>query len=132
VHRVLDVWLGDARWSRLDTPRGSGNYELDPGTPVVVVLRTGGAAWKTLHQGVEDGREDIEIVVEANGMGTRRLRCERRTPLHVASETWILDLPATRDPVVVTVELRARQRSLGWRQVKPLRTFKLTVRSPGG
>jgi hypothetical protein len=128
VYHVAEIWLGDGAWSRVDTPRGSGSYELEPGTPLTVVVRTAGVPWKTENQGAADELEDIEIRLRA-GSEDCELACEFRDELRAASATWILDLPSTADPVDLIVELWARHRSEGPLRVDPPKTLRLRVRA---
>jgi hypothetical protein len=115
VHRVTAAWLADSRWRPLRTAGEYGHLELDAGAPVIVVVETGGAAWKTANQLDPDPAErlsDVEIRVEA--VGERRdLGCSSRDPLRVTSRTWHIDLPPTQDPVELTVELWLDQATRG-------------------
>jgi hypothetical protein len=127
AYRLADAWLGDGAWSRLDSPRGSGAYELDPGTPVVMVARTAGVPWKTESQGAADELEDVELRLQA-GSERRTLPCGFRDALRAASTTWILDLPSSDEPVDLVVELWARHREDGELRVGAPKTLRLHVR----
>jgi len=115
VHRVADAWLGDAAWQPLGRRPGD-VYELDPGTPLVVVFRTAGAAWKTVHQADPNRLDDVEIRVYAP-FRFARLGCVHRDGRRVASATWLLDLPPADAPVDVSVELWVRHRQAGLQRV---------------
>jgi len=126
VYRMADTWFASATWTRLDSQPGV--YELDPGTPIVVVVRTAGAAWKTVNQTGADALQDIEIHLES-GIASRKLACAARTNLQAVSSTWLLDLPASGRQVDVNVELWARHRTEG-RQRVGVKTLHVTVRAP--
>lgn len=127
VHRVADAWLADAAWEPADISP-AGVYELDPGTPLVVVFRTVGAAWKTEHQADADRLKDVELRVYAP-FHFRRLGCVHRDARLAASATWILDLPATKDPVDVSLDLFVRHRTAGMQRVGR-KTVKVKVLAP--
>jgi hypothetical protein len=97
VYRVADAFLADASWARLDTPRGSDTYELDPATPLIVVVETRGAAWNAPVEDVtikvDGGRDDVE------------LGCATRDGVRTVSETWALDFRTRKEPAEVSIEL---------------------------
>ena len=110
LYHVTGVRLVDAAWSRLDTPRGSGRYELDTGTPVTVVVDTAGIPLKTAGQdAANDGVADTEIRLAVAGRRVT-LPCATRSPRTVSGATWILDAPPTPAPLSLTVELWIRRR----------------------
>jgi N-acetylmuramoyl-L-alanine amidase len=111
LYKVADAYLADGSWSRLDTPRGSTVYELDPATPLTVIFRTAGIPWKTVGQTATNrGIDDVEIRAVAGGRVVK-LACMDRATRLVASATWFLDLPPGAGPTEVQLELWVRRRS---------------------
>jgi hypothetical protein len=130
VYRLVGAWLADARWQPLVAPAAYGFFELDVGTPVIVVVETGGAAWKTPNQLDPDPAArlgDVDIRVEAAGE-TRVLECASRDPLRATSRTWHVDLPPTEEPVDVSVELWVHHAREGRERVGVMR-LRVKVRA---
>ena len=121
VYRVFDAYLADASWERLDTPQGSDTYELDPGTPLIVVVETRGAAWNAPLEGVK-------IEVDA-GRGDLDLACVQRDGLRAVSDTWALSFRPSKEPAEVSIELFVRHPSRGVLSVG-VKKLKLKVREP--
>jgi hypothetical protein len=120
VYRVTDAYLADASWARLDAALGSDSYELDPGTPLLVVVETRGAAWNAAVG-------DVTISVDA-GRDDAELACAHRDGLRAVSETWSLDFRPTEEPADVEVEFFVRRPRAG--ELVRRRRFKLKVREP--
>ncbi len=120
VYRVFDAYLADASWERLDTPQGSDTYELDPGTPLIVMVETRGAAWNAPLEGAK---------IDVKGPAKVELACVKRDGLRAVSDTWPLSFRPSKEPAEVSIELFVRHPSRGVLSVG-VKKLKLKVREP--
>jgi N-acetylmuramoyl-L-alanine amidase len=127
VHRVTSVALTDGTRTARDDPRGSGRYALYRGTALTIVVRTGGAAWKTVNHTAADKRlGDAELRLTFGGRKAV-VPVLVREPTLVASSTWILDFPPTAAAEDLRVELWLRHRTEGWQLVDGVQSVALRV-----
>jgi hypothetical protein len=106
VYRLQRAFLADASWTPLSATNA---YTLDPGTPLLIVAETGGAAWKATV-------DDVEFRIVA-GCHSRELGCSRREPQRLVSTTWVLDLPTSDTAVKATITVRVKHRTEGWETI---------------
>jgi hypothetical protein len=124
VYHLTSAYFADASWGRVSA---SDTYTLDPGTPLLIVAETAGAAWKATV-------DEVEFKIVA-GCHSRDIGCSRRDPQRLISKTWVLDLPTTDRPIEATLTVRVKHRTEGWERIGEqsiqLKVVAPTVPVPG-